>query len=88
VSTFLLLGYYLPLQALKRLEAGKPVLMLNVGNPHALGQQPITFMRQVLAIMMHPPLLDDPRSAATFPSDVVKRAKTYLALVKVHRRSA
>lgn len=71
---------------MKRLGGGKPVLMLNVGNPHALGQQPITFLRQVLAIMMYPPLLDDPRSAATFPEDVIKRAKKYLTSVKVNAR--
>ena len=30
------------------------VVMCNIGNPQALGQQPITFFRQVLALCDYP----------------------------------
>lgn len=39
-----------------------------------MGQQPITFIRQVLAICSYPELMDDPR----FPEDVKMKAKTIL----------
>ncbi|XP_044252943.1 alanine aminotransferase 1 [Tribolium madens] len=63
----------------KELEKGvkKPfneVIKANIGDCHAMGQVPITFIRQVLALVSYPPLLDDP----TFPEDVKERAKTIL----------
>lgn len=39
------------LAAVKRAEAGKEVYYTNVGNPHALGQAPVTFIRQVLSLV-------------------------------------
>lgn len=35
------------LEAQKMVNAGKDVVFMNVGNPHALGQKPLTFPRQV-----------------------------------------
>nr|CAH7713243.1 unnamed protein product [Callosobruchus chinensis] len=40
-----------------------------------MGQQPITFIRQVLALVTYPPLLDDPK----FPEDAKQRARSILA---------
>ena len=54
----------------------KSLISCNIGNPQALGQQPLTFVRQVSAACMHPPLME---FASVFPADVVKRAKAYLA---------
>ena len=54
----------------------KSLISCNIGNPHALGQKPITFMRQVAAACMHPPLMDVP---GLFPADVIRRAKAYIA---------
>jgi alanine transaminase len=39
----------------------KEVIKANVGDAHAMGQKPITFLRQVLAIALYPELLDDPK---------------------------
>ena len=39
-----------------------------------MGNKPITFLRQVLALVLHPPLLDSP----SFPNDAKKRAKDIL----------
>lgn len=64
----------------KELAAGKPkpfkqTLKANVGDAHAMGQKPITFFRQVLALVCYPELL----SKNDFPSDVVHRAEELLA---------
>lgn len=40
---------YMAAQA--RVKAGKEVIFTNVGNPHGLGQKPITFIRQVFALV-------------------------------------
>jgi len=44
-----------------------------------LGQQPITFFRQVLALAQYPALLNDPRAAALFPADALARARKYVS---------
>ncbi|XP_030766053.1 alanine aminotransferase 1 [Sitophilus oryzae] len=63
----------------KELEKGvkKPfteVIKANIGDCHAMGQVPITFIRQVLTLVTSPSLLDDPR----FPDDAKERARTIL----------
>lgn len=47
----------------------------NIGNPHALAQPPLTFLRQIEAIVNYPELLNHPE---LFPADVVKRGKLYV----------
>lgn len=68
--------------AVKRTQAGKEVIYTNVGNPHALGQQPITFGRQVMSLLMAPFLMDHPNVSSMFPSDALERAKLYLSHMK------
>lgn len=63
----------------KELQSGvkKPfteVIKANIGDCHAMGQQPITFIRQVLALVSYPELFKDPR----FPDDIKKKAQTIL----------
>ncbi|KAL6423988.1 hypothetical protein ACFW04_009723 [Cataglyphis niger] len=63
----------------KELEKGvkKPfneVIKANVGDAHAMGQQPITFLRQVLTLTVSPKLLNDP----SYPEDAKERARTIL----------
>jgi glutamate--glyoxylate aminotransferase len=70
------------LAASERIKAGGNVIFTNVGNPHGLGQQPLTFPRQVMCLMMAPFLLDDPRVGEFFPPDAIARAKTYLIHAK------
>lgn len=53
----------------------------NIGNPQALRQQPLSFNRQVLALMVLPTLLDQPDVLAAFAPDVVMRAREYLASI-------
>lgn len=59
---------------------GKKIIFTNVGNPHALGQKPLTFPRQVVALCQAPFLLDDPNVGLVFPADAIARAKHYLSL--------
>ncbi|KAF7993478.1 hypothetical protein HCN44_010073 [Aphidius gifuensis] len=63
----------------KELEKGakKPfneVIKANIGDAHAMGQRPITFLRQVLTLTVSPELLDDPK----YPDDAKKRARDVL----------
>lgn len=62
-----------PLQA-DKLPFNK-IVYCNIGNPQSVGQPPLTFPRQVLAAIMHPPLLQ----SANLPSDVVQRANLILS---------
>lgn len=54
------------------------VISLNIGNPQQLDQHPITFYRQVLALLQYPDLMKDPDTAKKFPPDVIERASTLL----------
>ncbi|XP_026837662.1 alanine aminotransferase 1 isoform X1 [Drosophila erecta] len=59
----------------KELEKGvqKPfdqVIRANIGDCHAMGQQPLTFLRQLMALTFETRLLDSPE----YPEDVKKRA--------------
>jgi len=70
------------LAALKRTQEGKEVIYTNVGNPHALGQAPLTYGRQVMSLLMAPFLLDHPLVGQLFPPDVIMRARAYLSQIK------
>ncbi|KAL4584475.1 hypothetical protein LXL04_009077 [Taraxacum kok-saghyz] len=50
------------------------ILFCNIGNPQALGQKPITFFREVLALCDHPSLLDKRETNSLFSSDSIARA--------------
>lgn len=54
----------------------KKVVKANIGDCHATGQKPITFIRQVLALVTFPDLL---MKSPDFPEDAKKRAKRILA---------
>ncbi|XP_062845654.1 alanine aminotransferase 2 [Trichomycterus rosablanca] len=50
------------------------VIKANIGDAHAMGQQPITFLRQVVALCTYPELMDSP----SFPEDAKWRARRIL----------
>ena len=63
----------------KELLSGVPkpfdkVIRANIGDCHACGQHPITFLRQVVALCTYPPLLNSP----DFPEDAKERARRIL----------
>jgi len=59
----------------------KKIVACNIGNPHELGQRPLTFLRQVLALCHYPELIKNEVTAATFPADAVARAEFYLSKI-------
>ena len=56
---------------------GREILFTNIGNPHSVGQQPITYYRQVLALCDLPAAdgVDHPDIQRIFPADVIARAR-------------
>ena len=58
-------------------RAGQPIIYCNIGNPQALEQKPLTYIRQTLALAQYPELIE--RAANLFPADVVETAKALLA---------
>ena len=62
---------------------GKPIIYTNIGNPHSVGQAPITFYRQVLALCDLPAEcgVDHPMVSLLFPADVVERARELRGIV-------
>jgi aspartate/methionine/tyrosine aminotransferase len=59
---------------------GKEIIYCNIGNPQSLGQQPITRIRQILALCQYPTLME--KAADLFPSDVVETSRQILKGVR------
>ena len=57
-------------------KQGKEIIYCNIGNPQSLGQKPITYQRQLLALCEYPDLMD--LAPTLFPADVVETAKAIL----------
>jgi aspartate/methionine/tyrosine aminotransferase len=55
---------------------GREIIYCNIGNPQALEQKPLTYLRQVLALCQYPDLIQ--RAAGLFPSDVLETAQRIL----------
>ncbi len=51
---------------------GREIIYCNIGNPQALEQKPMTYLRQVLALCQYPDLIQ--RGADLFPADVIETA--------------
>src|SRR5512136_613916 len=56
---------------------GRRIIYCNIGNPQSLGQRPLTFVRQVLALAEYTELLEGP-AAAAFPEDAREAARLAL----------
>jgi aspartate/methionine/tyrosine aminotransferase len=59
------------------LDAGREIVFCNIGNPQALGQKPLTWIRQVLSIVEYPEVADR-APEGLFPSDVLAVAREVL----------
>ena len=59
----------IPLRAAELQAAGRTTIACNIGNPQALGQQPITYYRQVLSLIEQPALIGRERRLAATASD-------------------
>jgi len=61
-------------------KQGREIIYCNIGNPQSLGQKPLTWNRQILALCEYPELMA--AAAGTFPVDVVETARAILAGTK------
>jgi aspartate/methionine/tyrosine aminotransferase len=59
-------------------EQGKKIIYCNIGNPQALKQKPLTYIRQMLSLLEYPELMNKPEVMKYFPRDIVERAKSFL----------
>jgi len=59
-------------------EKGKKIIYCNIGNPQALKQKPMTYIRQVLSLLEYPELMNKPEAEKIFPRDLIERAKYIL----------
>lgn len=59
-------------------EQGRKIIYCNIGNPQALKQKPLTYIRQVLSLLEYPELLERPEVLAKYPKDLVERARMIL----------
>lgn len=57
---------------------GRKIIYCNIGNPQSLGQRPLTWVRQVIALAEYPELLDRAPSGL-FPEDAIAMARRVLA---------
>ena len=55
---------------------GHEIIYCNIGNPQALEQKPLTYLRQVLALCQYPNLMD--LAPGVFPADVIATARAVL----------
>jgi hypothetical protein len=62
---------------------GREILYTNIGNPHQVGQAPITYFRQILALCDLPAEygVDHPAASQLFPADVIAKAREYRAII-------
>jgi alanine transaminase len=53
------------------------IVYTNIGNPQSVGQEPLTWPRQVLALVDLPPAsgIDHPQATDLFPADAIRRAR-------------
>jgi len=56
-------------------KAGQKIIYCNIGNPQALGQKPLTYIRQTLSLLEYPELL---QSQGLYPEDIINEAKSIL----------
>jgi aspartate/methionine/tyrosine aminotransferase len=60
-------------------EQGKKIIYCNIGNPQALKQKPLSYIRQTLSLLEYPELLNEPAVVNRIPADIVERVRMILA---------
>ncbi|MGA7161193.1 MAG: aminotransferase class I/II-fold pyridoxal phosphate-dependent enzyme [Bacteroidota bacterium] len=59
-------------------EQGKKIIYCNIGNPQALKQKPLTYLRQILSLVEYPELLQNEFAEKIYPKDVLEKSKAIL----------
>ncbi len=60
-------------------EQGRKIIYCNIGNPQALKQQPLTYLRQMLSLIEFPALLQLQNIRSLYPGDILERAKSFIS---------
>jgi alanine transaminase len=61
-------------------EQGRKIVYCNIGNPQALKQPPLSYLRQALSLLENPALLSDPRAVSSYPRDIIARVRDILRI--------
>lgn len=56
-------------------KQGRKIIYCNIGNPQALKQKPLSYIRQIISLLEYPELLHNPEALKNYPSDIIERAK-------------
>jgi aspartate/methionine/tyrosine aminotransferase len=59
-------------------EAGRKVIYCNIGNPQALQQPPLSYLRQTISLLEYPELMNNRDALRSYPGDIVERARMIL----------
>ncbi len=59
-------------------EQGRKIIYCNIGNPQALKQKPLSYIRQMLSLLEYPHLMESAETLKLYPKDIVERAKQFL----------
>lgn len=59
-------------------EQGRKIIYCNIGNPQALKQKPITYLRQIMSLVEYPELLNVPAIRSFYPRDVIEKVRSIL----------
>ncbi|MCX7641229.1 MAG: aminotransferase class I/II-fold pyridoxal phosphate-dependent enzyme [Elusimicrobiales bacterium] len=60
-------------------KEGKKIIYCNIGNPQALNQKPLTYVRQLLAACEYPNLIENISTSKFFPKDIIEKVKYILS---------
>ena len=62
-------------KAMELEKKGMKIIYCNIGNPQALKQKPLTYLRQIISILEYPDILNNEDVNKVFPKDIVENAK-------------
>jgi aspartate/methionine/tyrosine aminotransferase len=56
-------------------KQGRKIIYCNIGNPQALKQKPLSYIRQIISLIEYPSLLNNNEALKYYPGDLVERAR-------------
>jgi aspartate/methionine/tyrosine aminotransferase len=56
-------------------KQGRKIIYCNIGNPQALKQKPLSYIRQIISLLEYPELLNNPELIKSYPADIIEKAK-------------
>ncbi len=62
-------------------KQGRRIIYCNIGNPQALKQKPLSYIRQIISLVEYPALLNSPDIIKTYPKDLLEKARAILHML-------